>query len=65
MNTIWIFTAFLFNADTNINEQIEQRFFFNIEECIAFSQKVIEEKENAKDKPPQLHYTASCTPRNG
>ena len=64
MNSIWIFTAFLFNADTLINEPIEKKEFKSIEECITYSQVLIENKENSKERPPHLHYTASCIPKN-
>lgn len=60
---IWIFTAFLFNADTLENNVIDRREFTSIEQCMQLAEQIVVEKENDKEKPKHLHYTASCTPK--
>ena len=62
---IWIFTAFLFNADTLENKAIDIKEFQTIEQCMAAAEQVVVDKENDKERPSHLHYTASCTPKNG
>lgn len=64
MNNIWVLSVFLFNADVLENNLIDKKEFKTIDECIFQAQNVIEIKENDKEKPPQLHYTASCVPKN-
>lgn len=53
---IWILTVFLYTGD-NGNELVETKNFFELTECIAYSQQLI------RDYKEEGYLLASCNPK--